>query len=75
MLIVTQAFFIPELMAFEASPGSGLAPAEWFARGKRWQRLSWIRGATMYAGILPLLFAVTKPVTTAKGYAAAGAES
>ena len=61
VLVVTQIYFIPELMAFERSPQSGVAAAEWLARGERWQRSSWIRGATMYAGILPLLLALTKP--------------
>ena len=61
VLVVSMLYFIPELVAFERSPGSGLLPAEWLARGQRWQRLSWIRGATMYASILPLLLALTRP--------------
>ena len=66
VLVVTQMYFLPELRAFERSPGSNLPPAEWFARGQRWQRLSWIRGGVMYAGILPLLLALTKPVNVPK---------
>ena len=66
VIVVSQIYFIPELMAFERSPKSGLSPAEWFARGQRWQRLSWIRGVIMYAGILPLLLALTKPVNAAQ---------
>ena len=61
VLTVTQIYFLPELMAFQDSPNSSVSPAEWFARGERWQRLSWIRGAVMYAAILPLLVALTKP--------------
>ncbi|MBD0370931.1 MAG: hypothetical protein ICV60_08860 [Pyrinomonadaceae bacterium] len=61
VLVVSNLYFIPELRAFERSPVSGLSPAEWLARGERWQYLSWIRGATMYAFILPLLLALTKP--------------
>jgi hypothetical protein len=61
VIIVSAVYFIPELTAFERSPGSSLTRAEWLARGQRWQRLSWIRGAIMYAGILPLLLALTKP--------------
>jgi len=60
MLVITQVYFLPELMAFERSPESSISPAEWLARGQRWQRLSWIRGAVMYVGILPLLLALTK---------------
>lgn len=60
VIVVTQIYFLPELAAFERSPQSGVAPAEWLARGRRWQRLSWARGATMYAAFLPLLFALTK---------------
>lgn len=72
VLIVSQTFFIPELMAFAASPDSAQSPAEWLARGQRWQRLSWIRGAVMYVGILPLLFALTKPRNAPERSAAAG---
>jgi hypothetical protein len=66
VLVVTQIYFLPELLAFERSPESNVSPSEWIARGKRWQRLSWIRGAVMYAAILPLLFALTKPVSIQK---------
>lgn len=62
VLVISSLYFIPELVAFAHSPESNLSPAEWLARSQRWQRLSWIRGATMYAGILPLLLALTKPV-------------
>lgn len=61
VLVVTQLYFLPELFAFQRSAGSSVSPAEWFARGQRWQRLSWIRGAVCYAGFVPLLFALTKP--------------
>ena len=66
VIAISQIYFIPELGAFERSPQSGLSPAEWLARGRRWQRLSWVRGATMYAAILPLLFALTKPAGVPK---------
>lgn len=61
ILIVSTAYFIPELMAFQNSPQSGLSAAEWLARGDRWQRLSWIRGAVCYAALLPLLLTLTQP--------------
>lgn len=62
VLVVSQLYFIPELGAFKNSPKSGLSPAEWLARGQRWQRLSWVRGAVCYAAFVPLLLALTKPV-------------
>ena len=62
VLVVTQIYFLPELAAFEHSPSSKIPSSEWLARGQRWQRLSWIRGSVMYAGILPLLLALTKAV-------------
>jgi hypothetical protein len=62
VIVISWIYFIPELGAFKHSPESSVSPAEWLARGQRWQRLSWIRGAIMYAGILPLLFAIAKPV-------------
>ena len=62
VLVVTQIYFLPELGAFAHSPESNVSPSEWLARGQRWQRLSWTRGGVMYAGILPLLLALTKPV-------------
>ena len=67
VLVITQAYFLPELMAFERSPGSGVTSEEWLVRGRRWQRLSWMRGAIMYAGILPLLLALTKPISAPQG--------
>jgi hypothetical protein len=66
VLVISQIYFIPELVAFKHSPESSLSPAEWLARGQRWQRLSWIRGAIMYAGILPLMVALTRPVGVPK---------
>lgn len=73
VIAVSSLYFIPELGAFQQSPESSLTPAEWLARGQRWQRLSWIRGAVMYAGILPLLVALTKPLSSRKESVAAAA--
>ena len=63
VLVVTQLYFLPELIAFEKSPTSSVSPADWLARGTLWQRLSWIRGAVMFLGIVPLLLALTKPAS------------
>jgi hypothetical protein len=74
VLIVSSLYFIPELVAFKHSPESNLSSAGWLGRGQRWQRLSWIRGTTMYTGILPLLLALTKPdsIQTESAAVAAG---
>jgi hypothetical protein len=61
VLLVSQFFFIPELVLFKHSPESTVSAGEWLARGRRWQRLSWLRGAVMYLAFVPLLFALTKP--------------
>jgi hypothetical protein len=66
VLVISQIYFIPELMAFKQSPGSNLSPAEWLARGQRWQRLSWLRGLVCYAAFVPLLLALTKPMDVPK---------
>jgi len=57
-MIVTSLYFVPELMAFRGSPNSGISPAEWYARGQRWQHLSWVRGTVMGLGYLALLLAL-----------------
>jgi hypothetical protein len=60
VLIVSQVYFVPELVLFKHSPESTLPAADWLARGRRWQRLSWLRGVITYAAYVPLLFALTK---------------
>jgi hypothetical protein len=64
-LVATGLYFVPELIAFANSPNSTVSRAEWLARGQRWQLFSWIRGGFMYAGIVPLLLALAKPVVAA----------
>ncbi len=61
-IVATAFYFVPELRAFKNSPNLAVSPAEWFARGQRWQKFSWLRGTVMYLGIVPLLLALTKPV-------------
>lgn len=73
MQVATTIYFVPELQAFAHSPQSGVSAAEWLARGQRWQRLSWVRGALMYASFLPLLFALTKPAGVPREAATAAA--
>lgn len=57
-IVATTLFFVPELIAFQGSPESSVSRADWFARGQRWQYLSWLRGIVMYAGFVPLLLAL-----------------
>ena len=61
ILLITLFYFVPELVLFRHSPESTIPAADWLARGRRWQRLSWLRGAIMYLAFVPLLFALTKP--------------
>lgn len=61
VLVMTQIYFVPELVLFKHSPESTLSPAEWLVRGRRWQQLSWLRGLIMYLAFIPLLFALTRP--------------
>ncbi|MFN2501604.1 MAG: hypothetical protein ABR530_06295 [Pyrinomonadaceae bacterium] len=64
-IIATAIYFVPELIAFAASPGSATPRDEWLARGNRWQYLSWVRGTAMYLSMIPLLFALIQPVDRA----------
>ena len=61
-LLATTFYFVPELQAFRNSPHLAVSPAEWFARGQRWQKLSWLRGTMMYLGVVPLLLALANPL-------------
>lgn len=62
VILATTLYFVPELMAFANSPNLSVSPEEWLARGRRWQRLSWLRGVLMYIGLVPLLFALARPM-------------
>ena len=59
-IIATALYFVPELQAFANSPKLAISSAEWFARGQRWQYLSWLRGSVMFVAMVPLLLALTK---------------
>lgn len=61
VLVITQIYFLPELIAFQGSPESSVTPTEWLVRTERWQRLSWIRGVVCYLAFVPLLLALTIP--------------
>lgn len=61
IIIITQIYFVPELILFKHSPESTVPAADWLARGRSWQRLSWLRGVISYLAFIPLLIALTKP--------------
>jgi hypothetical protein len=65
-LVATGLYFVPELGNFANSPNMSVSSAEWLARGQRWQRLSWLRGAVMYMGFVPLLLALATPIGVPK---------
>jgi hypothetical protein len=59
ILVISGIYFVPELIQFESSPlMADVTPAEWLARGRRWQYLSWIRGGICFLFVIPLLYAL-----------------
>ena len=66
VLLISFFYFVPELTLFKHSPESTVSATEWLARGRRWQRLSWLRGLVAYLAIVPLLFALTKPAAESR---------
>ena len=58
-IVVTALYFVPELQNFRNSPTMSVSPAEWYARGQRWQYLSWTRGTIMGLSYVALLLAMT----------------
>jgi hypothetical protein len=65
VIIISFAYFIPQLAEFRNSPQSNITSAEWIQRGQHWQHMSWIRGATLFVFSIPLLFALARPKTNA----------
>lgn len=59
-IVVTALYFVPELQNFQASPNMNVSRADWYARGQRWQYLSWGRGTLMGLSIVPLLLALRR---------------
>lgn len=57
-LVVTSLYFVPELRNFKNSPNMTVSPAEWYARGQRWQHLSWTRGTITGLSYIFLLLAL-----------------
>lgn len=57
-IVATTLYFVPELQNFRNSPTMNISPAEWYARGQRWQYLSWTRGTIMGLSYIALLLAM-----------------
>lgn len=69
ILLISMFYFVPELILFRNSPQSTVPATEWLARGRRWQRLSWLRGLAMYLAFVPLLLALAKPMEDSRALA------
>ena len=69
ILLISMFYFVPELILFRNSPQSTVPATEWLARGRRWQRLSWLRGLAMYLAFVPLLLALAKPMDDSRALA------
>ncbi|MEP6945035.1 MAG: anthrone oxygenase family protein [Acidobacteriota bacterium] len=64
ILVVTQAYFLPELSAFRQSAQSGISNIEWQQRTGRWQLLNAVRAVVILANFVMLLLALARPGTT-----------
>ncbi|MCA9688353.1 MAG: hypothetical protein KC636_02005 [Myxococcales bacterium] len=63
VLVVTLAWFVPELLTLTTDPNAGIPLAEWKARADRWELWSLVRLAVMYGVAALLLRAVAEPST------------
>lgn len=61
VLIVTLAWFVPELLALTSDPSAAIPLAEWKARADRWEVLSLVRLAVMFLVSIALLRAAAEP--------------
>ena len=61
VIVISLFYFIPQLAEFRNSPQSSISSAEWILRGRHWQHMSWIRGATLFVFAVPLLIALACP--------------
>jgi uncharacterized membrane protein len=57
-IVATMFYFVPELQNFRKSPTMNISAADWYARGQRWQYLSWTRGTIMGLSYIALLLAM-----------------
>lgn len=64
IIVISFIYFIPQLGEFHNSPRSSVSAAEWLERGDNWQRMSWIRGGTLFVLAVPLLLALARPRNT-----------
>lgn len=60
ILIVTNAWFVPELLKITRAKDGEIEPTSWRRRSRRWEVLSLIRGVFMLASGFLLMTAVTR---------------
>lgn len=58
VLVITNAWFVPELMRLVKSEDGAFGEAEWRRRARRWEVLSLARGVLMFALAFPLVQAL-----------------
>lgn len=58
ILVVTNAWFVPELMRVALRPTGAWDAVEWRRRARRWERWSLVRGAVMLGLAWPLVEAL-----------------
>jgi hypothetical protein len=63
VLVVTGAWFLPELLALTLDPTSPIPAGEWRARAQRWEVASLMRLAVMYVNAGLLVWAASAPPT------------
>jgi hypothetical protein len=60
ILVMTAAWFVPELLKLTQDPAAAIPHDEWLKRSRRWERLSLARGAVLLALFWPLLGALSQ---------------
>jgi hypothetical protein len=60
VLVITNAWFVPELMRLVRAPDGTFGESEWRHRSRRWEVSSIVRGVLMVALAFPLVQAVSR---------------
>jgi len=67
VLVVTMAWFVPEVLELISDPTAPIPPAEWKARADRWEVLSLVRLAVLFVLGGMLLRAMAEPAAARSG--------
>ncbi len=59
IIATTAVWYVPELMKLTRDPAAPIPPDQWRHRARRWEVLSWVRGALVLANAYPILRALT----------------